>query len=322
MRAWVVERWGTFDDLVLKDIDVPVLRPGEVLVRVEKAALNFADGIALRGNYQVKVPPPFVLGTEVAGVVVDANDSPDVREGDRVAAQVWSGAYGEYCAVERHRLIRLPDVMSFSDAAALPVSYTTAYVGLFTRGELSAGEIVLIHAAAGGVGMAATQLARSAGARVIATAGSAEKCAIAHENGADHVINYRDGDWVAAVKQLAPKGVNLVFDPVGGEMTNASLRVIGWGGRLMIVGFASGKIADIPANRLLVKAISARGVYWGFETDGDRIAAIQEDLIDRHTDGRIKPRIGGSVPFAELKAGLAALEAGQTSGKIILDMNS
>lgn len=320
MKAWVIEKFGSFDDLVLKEVPTPAATPGRVLVRVRMAGLNFADGVALRGHYQVRITPPYVLGSELSGEVVDAGGCAGFSPGDRVAAQVPCGSYGEYLLVEPERLVKLPGAVDFAQGAALLISYTTAHVALFSRGGLKKGETVLVHAAAGGAGLATTQLAHHAGARVIATAGSDDKCALAAANGADHVLNYRAAPWVDAVRAIAPDGVDLVFDPVGGDTTLDSVRVMGWGGRLMIVGFAGGGPAAIPANRLLVKSLSALGVFWSFERDTDAVRAIQAELVGLCAEGGIRPHIGGIVPMADLHQGLHALEERRTSGKLVLDL--
>lgn len=322
MKAWVVERFGSHDDLVLKDIPIPDAGNDQILVRVSAAGLNFADSISLSGRYQVRIPPPFVLGSEVAGVVANAPIDSGFSAGDRVLAQVPSGAFAEYCLVEPARLVRLPPELDFRQAVALPVSYTTAYVGLFEKGALVAGETVLIHAAAGGIGIAATQLAKWCGARVIATAGSDEKCALAAANGADHVINYREATWTERVAELAPDGVDVVVDPVGGDTTLQSLRLLAWGGRLLLIGFASGNIPSLPANRLLVKAISAHGIYWSFERQGALIAGIQQKLVDLCCAGHLRPHIGRSLAMSKLKAGMSELDGGRTTGKVVLDVVS
>lgn len=322
MKAWVVERFGSHDDLVLKDVPVPPAAAGTVLVKVVAAGLNFADGIVVSGRYQVQIPPPFILGSEIAGEVVEAPAESGFSPGERVLAQVPAGAFAEYCAVEAARLIRLPPQLGPAPAAAIPVSYTTAYVALLEKGALAAGETILIHAAAGGVGIAATQLAKWRGARVIATAGSEEKCAIARSNGADHVIYYGDADWPAQVRALAPGGVDAVVDPVGGDVTLQSLRLLGWGGRLLLIGFASGTIPAIPANRLLVSAISAHGVFWSFERQGPRIAEIQRQLVELCGAGTLRPHIGCSVPMSDLKAAMAALDGGRTTGKVVMNVAS
>lgn len=320
MRAWVVERHGSSDDLSLNTVAAPACAEGSVLVHVDKAGLNFADGIALGGRYQVKINPPFILGSELAGTVVEAASGTGFVPGDIVMAQVASGAFAEYCLVDAARLIRLPAGMDLAQAAALPISYTTAYVALMAMAGLEPGQTVLIHAAAGGVGIAATQLARSAGAHILATAGSAEKCALAAANGADHVFNYREEGWAGRIGAVAPDGIDVIIDPVGGDITLKSLRMLAWGGRLMLVGFASGDIPSIPANRLLVKAASAQGVFWSFDRAPAQIAEIQRNLVELCARGEVRPLIGGLLPMEDLKAGMASLESGQTTGKIILDV--
>jgi NADPH:quinone reductase len=320
MKAWVVERWGSLDDLVLKDIPRPKAGDDTVVVRVSKAALNFADGIAVRGRYQVKIQPPFVLGSEIAGVVAEASPGSGYSPGDRVLAQVAAGAFGEYCPVETSRLVRLPDELPFAAAAALPVSYTTAHVGLFAKGNLKGSETVLVHAAAGGLGLAATQLATWRGARVIATAGSDEKCRLALDSGAAHAINYRDAQWPERVRELAPDGVDMVFDPVGGETSLLSIRQLAWGGRLMLAGFASGAPAQLPANHLLVKAASAIGVFWSFDKEAAIVSAIQKQLVELAIDGHVRPHLWRLIDLADLRQGMSALESGETTGKVIINV--
>lgn len=321
MKAWVVEDFGSLDRLNIRDVPVPVASPRCALVRVRHAGLNFADMISVRGEYQVRNDPPFILGAEIAGEVVDTGGAADLAVGDLVMAQVASGAFAQYCAVDTARLIRLAPGTDLAHAAAVPVSYTTAAVALFETGGLRAGETVLIHAAAGGTGIAATQLACNAGARVIGGT-SADKVAVATANGASATIDNRSVDWVDRLRDIAPGGVDMVLDPVGGETTLQSVRALAWRGRLLIVGFASGAIPAIPANRLLVKAASAHGVFWKFDADPTGIAAVQRDLARALSDGTIRPHIGGAVPFADLKHGLAELEAGRSIGKLVLTVES
>lgn len=322
MKAWVVEGWGTLDRLVIQEVPVPVARPGFALVRVSHAGLNFADVISVRGEYQVKSEPPYILGAEIAGEVVDTGGSPDLTVGDLVMAQVASGAYTEYCLVDVARLIRLASGTDLKQAAAVPISYTTAAIALFDIGGLRSGETVLIHAAAGGTGVAATQLAHNAGARVIAATAAPEKVALATGNGASAVINNRDPNWVGALRDIAPEGVNVVLDPVGGDTTLQSVRALAWRGRLLIVGFASGAMPAIPANRLLVKAASACGVFWKFDADPVGIATIQRGLARSLAQGDIRPHVGATVPFAALKEGLMDLAGGRTIGKLVLDLET
>ncbi|ASK89107.1 2-haloacrylate reductase [Sphingorhabdus sp. SMR4y] len=322
MQAWVVSEYGKPEDLVFDRIPVPPLEQGgpnavDTLVKVEAAALNFADEIAIAGRYQDRIEPPFVPGNELAGTVVETSADSRFQPGDRVACQVRSGAFAEYCAVASDRLMAIGDIDARA-AAALPVSYTTAHVALFQKGNLTAGQTVLIHAASGGLGVAATQLARSAGARIIATAGSEEKRRFAIENGADHVIDYRQPDWYKEVKSLSPNGVDIVVDPVGGATSEQSLRLLAWQGKLLICGFASGEIPALKANYMLVKSASVHGVYWSFDRDPDEIRAIQQELVELCAAGGIRPLIRDVYPMGELVAAMKALRSRETVGKVVL----
>lgn len=326
MRAWVVKQYGKPKDLVFDRIPVPSLCEGgpgalDTLVKVEAVGLNFADEIAIAGRYQERIEPPFVPGNEFAGTVVQTIGNSRFQIGDRVACQVPSGAFAEYCAVPSHRLMAIGDLPA-PVAAALPVSYTTAHVALFQKGNLTAGKTVLIHAAAGGLGIAATQLARSAGARIIATAGSEEKRRIARENGAEHVIDYCQPDWQDEVMALAPQGVDIVLDPVGGQTSERSLRLLGWQGQLLVCGFASGEIPALKANYILVKAASVHGVYWNFDRNPSEIAAIQQDLVGQCAQGRISPLIQNVRPIDEVIEAITALGTRETVGKVVLSWPS
>ena len=322
MQAWVVKEYGKPEDLVFDRIPVPVLgndgpNASDTLVKVEAAALNFADEIAIAGRYQDRIEPPFVPGNELAGTVVETSAGSRFQPGDRVACQVRSGAFAEYCAVASDRLMAISDIDARA-AAALPVSYTTAHVALFQKGNLTAGQTVLIHAASGGLGVAATQLARSAGARIIATAGSEEKRRFAIENGADHVIDYRQPDWYKEIKSLSPDGVDIVVDPVGGEISEQSLRLLAWQGKLLVCGFASGETPALKTNYMLVKSASVHGVYWSFDRDPDKIQAIQQELVELCGAGRIRPLIRDVYPMGEVVAAMKALRSRATVGKVVL----
>ncbi|HXZ85241.1 MAG TPA: NADPH:quinone oxidoreductase family protein [Myxococcota bacterium] len=244
MRAIVVDRWQEPKDLAARDVPDPVPRAGEVVLEVEAAGCNFFDILLVQGKYQMKPSFPFVPGAEVAGTVRELGS--DVRGfavGDRVFAGLSLGAFAERVAVPATALQRMPDAMSFAEGAAFPVVYPTSYAALVYRASLRAGETLLVHAAAGGVGIAAVQIGKALGARVIATAGSAEKLEVARRAGADTVIDYSRGDWVEAVKQATQgRGADVIYDPVGGEIFDGSLRCIAWSGRLLVIGFASGVI--------------------------------------------------------------------------------
>jgi NADPH:quinone reductase len=319
MQAWVLPHWGDPTDLRLEMVAVPELAIGEVLVEVRASGLNFADSLMIAGRYQVKPALPFILGTELCGVVAVAPRGSKFRIGDHVAAQVWTGAYAQYCAVEERRLIRLPPNISFVEGAALPVSFTTAHIGLFRDSALTMGKTVLVHAAAGGIGTAATQLAKAAGAWVIATASTPHKLAVAESNGADVMINYSEPNWGDLLRAAAPEGVDVVVDPVGGEITLESLRHLAWRGKLLLVGFASGSPAKIPANRLLVRAATATGVYWNFESDGPLIHVVQLDLANRAAAGEIRPLVGARFGLRDYRTALRELGEGRTVGKVVLE---
>ncbi|HXX49240.1 MAG TPA: NADPH:quinone oxidoreductase family protein, partial [Myxococcota bacterium] len=265
MRAIVVERWQEPKELVAREVPDPVPRAGEVVVEVEAAGCNFFDILLVQGKYQMKPPFPFVPGAEVAGTVREVGA--EVRgfaPGDRVFAGLSLGAFAERVAVPAAVLHRMPEAMSFPEGAAFPIVYPTSYAALVYRANLRAGETLLVHAAAGGVGVAAVQIGKALGARVIATAGGAEKLEVARKAGADTVIDYSRGDWVEAVKQATHgRGADVIYDPVGGEIFDGSLRCIAWNGRLLVIGFASGVIPEVKVNRILLKNVSVVGLHWG-----------------------------------------------------------
>ncbi len=320
MRAWQVRAFGSLDELVLRSVEKPTVRSGHALVRVAHAGLNFADSIAVQGRYQTRHMPPFILGAELSGIVVESGDGCDIAIGTPVMAQVPTGAYAEFCLVEAGRLVPLQPTVDLAVAAAVPVSYTTAAVALFRIGQLREGQTVLVHAAAGAAGLAAIRLAKKAGAKVIAAASSAEKRGLAMAAGADLLVANRESDWVDRFLEVVPDGVDLVFDPVGGDITLQSLRVLGWGGRILLVGFAAGRPAALPANQLLVRAASACGVFWSYDREPKAIGAIQRDIAVSLARQAVTPDIGGHFAFAALKDGLAELMSGGAMGKLVLDV--
>jgi NADPH2:quinone reductase len=322
MRGWRSIGPG-LSGLELCRILRPVAAPGEAIVRVEAAALNFSDLLMIDDRYQVRPQRPFVPGQEIAGTVVATGEGSNLRVGERVASKVACGGFADFAAVRDDMAIRVPAQICFDIAAALPVVYTTAMVALTESTVLEPRETVLVLAAAGGVGLAAVEVARHLGARVIAAAGGEEKCALARAHGADHAINYLHESWVEAVETLTGGGgVNVIVDPVGGSMTQRALRLLGWGGRLLIVGFSSGEIPQIPANRLLLRRASAIGVYWNHEHDGPMLARIAGRLSELAAAGAIRPHIGAVFGFEEVPLALAALGARRTTGKAIVKVSS
>ncbi len=322
MRAVVVDRWMEPAELGVRDMPDPEIGPGMLGVRVEAAGCNFFDILMVRGQYQVRPPFPFVPGAELAGVVETVGPGVDgFRPGDRVLASNGLGAFAERAAVPSRAAWRMPDGMSFDQASAFPIVYPTSYAGLVFRAALRAGETVLVHAAAGGVGIAAVQIAKALGARVIATAGGADKLEVARRAGADVLIDYRDPEWVDRVRAATDgRGADVVYDSVGGDVTDASLKCIAWNGRLLVIGFASGRIPEVKLNRVLLKNISLVGLHWGAHAmhEPARIGETFHALFDLYRAGKVDPVIYRAYPLAELPAALAALGSRQSYGKIVV----
>lgn len=319
MKAWQCARVGGPEDLTLADVPAPTAAACEVLIDVAVGALNFSDLLMVRGAYQVRPPLPFIPGQEIAGTV--RADSAQFRQGDRVAGKVLWGAFAEQVAAREDMLVRLPPDLPLAEGAALPVIWPTAWIALHDRARIRAGETVLVHSAAGGVGAAAVQLALAAGARVIATAGGAEKLALCRELGAEAAFDYSAGPWLEPLlEHTGGGGVDVVFDPVGGEITDLSTKALARNGRLLIVGFTSGAIPAIKANRLLLKNASALGVYWSHDTDAALVARALADILALRSAGKIRLLVGQRYPFAELPRALADLAARRTTGKAVIEM--
>ena len=322
MRAIVVDRWTTPADLRVADVPAPATRPDGLLVDVRAAGCNFADILVIAGKYQVKPPLPFVPGVELSGVVHAAGDA--VRgfgPGDRVLAHVPFGAYAEQACVPAALAFRVPAGMSFEEAAAFPIVYPTSHAALVLRAALRAGETLLVHAAAGGVGYAAVQIGKALGARVIATAGGTDKLAVARRAGADEALDYRSDDWAEQVRALTGgRGADVIYDPVGGDTFDQSLRCIAWNGRLLVIGFASGRIPEVRLNRVLLKNVAIVGLHWTAyaEREPARIAETMAALFALHERGAVTPFIQRTYPLEELPAALAALGARETVGKLVI----
>jgi NADPH:quinone reductase len=322
MRAIVVDHWQEPKDLTAREVPDPVPRAGEVVLEVEAAGCNFFDILLVQGKYQQKPQFPFVPGAEVAGTVREVGA--DVRGfavGDRVFAGLSLGAFAERIAVPAAALHRMPDAMTFPEGAAFPVVYPTSYAALIIRAQLRAGETLLVHAAAGGVGVAAVQIGKALGARVIATAGGADKLEVARRAGADLAIDYTRGDWVEAVKKATDgRGADVIYDPVGGEIFDGSLRCIAWNGRMLVIGFAGGVIPEVKANRILLKNISIVGLHWGAYAQHEpaRIPEVFAGLAKLYDEGLIRPLIFGTYGLDEVPQALEALAGRATYGKVII----
>lgn len=320
-RAWLSTSPGA-DNLALTEAEIGTPAAHQMLVRVETAALNFSDLLMIDDRYQIKPPRPFVPGQEIAGTVLEAGAQSGFNAGDRIASKVDWGGFAAHALVRGDMAIKVPANLTSAEASALPVVYTTSMVALTESTTVKAGETVLVLAASGGVGLAAVEIARHLGARVIAAAGGEDKCALARAHGAHEAVDYRTAGWHEAVKTMTGgKGVDVILDPVGGAASKDAMRVLGWQGRLLIVGFASGEIPQIPANRLLLKRASAIGVYWNHDHDGDMLARVSAKLTTMARDGAIRPHIGGSFAFNDLPKALDALGQRRTSGKVVLTVS-
>ncbi len=322
MRAIVVDQWTEPSELKVKEVPEPTLLPGTLEIEVRAAGCNFFDILMVQGRYQMKPPFPFTPGAEIAGVVRRVGEGvTDFAEGDRVLASAGLGGFAEVAVVGTGGAYKMPREMSFEEGCALPVIYPTSYAGLVDRGALAKGETLLVHAAAGGVGIAAVQIGKALGARVIATAGSADKLEIARENGADETIDYRKEDFVAHVKQLTDgKGADVIYDSVGGDVFDRSLKCIAWNGRLLVIGFASGRIPEVKANRILLKNIAVTGLHWGAHVmhDPARIEVTFRALFDLYEAGKIKPVIFKRYSLDDVPTALEALASRKTYGKLIV----
>ena len=321
MRAWQSPAETGIGALQVVDIEIPKPEANEVVVEVGAAALNFSDLLMIGGKYQIRPDRPFTPGQEIAGTVRQTGSKAEHAPGTRVAGKVLYGGFADYAVLRSDMAIALPDEIDPVHAVALPVVYTTAMVALVEEAGIANGDTVLIHAAAGGVGLAAVQIAKAYGARVIAAATGADKCQLVLDQGADVAIDYGTEDFVTAVAEASDgKGANVILDSVGGDVTRNSLRCLAWEGQLLIVGFSSGSIPDIPANRLLLRRAVARGIYWDHDRDAAMIARCTRTLIELLLEGRIRPVVNDGYGFDDLPRALEDLKAGRSVGKLVLNM--
>ncbi len=322
MKAILCKEYGPADKLVIEDVPSPEAKGRGVKVRVKAAGLNFPDTLIIEGKYQLKPNMPFSPGGEMAGEVVAVGDKVTrFKVGDRVAGLTGYGAFAEEVIVPEQNLLPVPDGMSDEKAAAFTMVYGTSYYALKQRGNLQPGETLLVLGASGGVGLATVELGKAMGAKVIAAASSAEKLAIAKEAGADELINYTEEPLKDAVKKLThSKGVDVIYDPVGGDFTEQALRAMGWNGRHLIIGFAAGDIPKIPANLTLLKGCSVVGVFWGSFTQREPEASAQNmmELMKLYAEGKIDPKVSAVYDFEDYAEALGALTGRKATGKIVL----
>jgi NADPH:quinone reductase len=324
VKAWQLSSYGEAEEVLeLADRPRPVPGQGQLLVRVLAASANFPDVLMIRGSYQVKPPLPFVPGVELCGEVIEAG--PGVTEfdpGDRVlgGAALPDGAYAEYALMDAARTMPAPESLDDAEAAPFHVTYQTGWFGLHRRARLAAGETLLVHAAAGGVGSGAIQLGKAAGATVIGVTGGKEKAAIARELGADVVIDRYGEDFVSVVKEVTGgTGADVVYDPVGGEAFRKSTKCIAFEGRIVVVGFASGEIPSAALNHALVKNYSILGLHWGLyeRLDPGAVRDCHAELTRLADAGLIKTLVTERLPLTEVPDGLRRLGAGTTTGRIV-----
>jgi NADPH2:quinone reductase len=322
MQAWLCENPIGVDALTWKELPTPQPKAGEVLIEIRAASLNFPDLLIVQNKYQIKPPLPFVPGSEYAGVVQAVGEGvKHLQVGQSVACLSGTGGFGTHTLAPAALCMPLPAGFSHVDAAAFIMIYATSWHALMDRAQLKAGETVLVLGAAGGVGTAAIQIAKAAGARVIAAASTDEKCAICTSIGADATINYASKNLRDEIKRLTDgKGPDVIYDPVGGDYAEPAFRSIGWRGRYLVVGFASGSIPSLPLNLTLLKGASIVGVFWGdfAKREPKANAAMMAELANWYAQGKIKPVIDRTMPMAELKAAYAYMGSRGVMGKLVM----
>lgn len=320
MKALTVHAFKPYSEHKVEEVAPAPMKPGHIRIDVKAAGLNFPDILMVEGKYQMKPPFPFTPGSECAGIITEvADDVPHLKVGDRVAAMVQNGAFASECLAPMMVTWPIGD-MPFETAAGLALVYGTSYYGLKQRGSLKEGETLLVLGAAGGVGLAAVELGKAMGARVIAAASTDEKLAVCKAHGADEVINYSAEDLKARMKELG--GADVIYDPVGDKFAEPAMRTLKWYGRYLVIGFAGGNIPKIPLNLALLKSIDIRGVFWGTWTMKDPKGHRENmgEIISMLKSGKIKPRISGEYKLEEFAAACDELTGRRAMGKVILKM--
>ncbi|MFC4801363.1 NADPH:quinone oxidoreductase family protein [Neobacillus sp. GCM10023253] len=323
MRSWIVNELGDPKDVLnLEEKSVPALEEGKVLIQVEASSLNFFDILLCQGKYQEKPPTPFTPGAEISGIIREVGEGSRFKVGQRVIATppLPNGGLSEWVSVPENSVYVISEKMSPSEAASMFITYQTSYYALYHRANLQKGEVLLVHAGAGGVGSAAIQLGKARGAKIIATAGGPEKVQLCKELGADIAIDYLTEDFVDFVKkETSGRGADVIYDPVGGDVFDRSRKCIAFDGRLLVIGFAGGRIPEAPANHALIKNYSIVGVHWGLfrRLYPEKAVEIHEDLMKLYDQGLIKPLIYREFDFTDVPSALEVLGDRQTYGKLV-----
>ncbi len=324
MRAMLCREFGDPSVLTMGEVDDPVPGPGQVKVEVHSVGMNFPDLLLIAGKYQTKPSFPFSPGIECAGIVVDLGEGVEgLAVGDRVMCDAGYGCCSEYVLGVAHRTYKLPDAMPVDVAGGFPITYGTTYHALVDRAQIQPGDVLLVHGAAGGVGLNAVEIGRLLGAMVIGTVGSDEKIDIVKQYGADHVINYNKENFRDVVKDLTDgKGADVIYDPVGGDVCDLSMRCINWNGRLLVIGFASGRIAEVKTNLVLLKGCQVVGVYWGDFANRDvpRNRANFATMFDWYEQGKINPHISAHYPFEKTNEAIDFIQSRKSTGKVIVQV--
>lgn len=323
MRAVVCKELGPPENLQVVELPDPEPGKGEVLIDVAAAGVNFPDALIIQGLYQFKPSPPFSPGGEVSGTVAAVGEGVEgFAVGDRVVAGLAWGGFAEKVVAPADKVIKVPDGVDMAVAASFFLAYATSLYALDDRAGLKKGETLAVLGAAGGVGLAAVQLGKAMGAKVIACASTDEKLALCREHGADETINYREEDLKQRLKALSGGGVDVLYDPVGGELSEQALRAMGWGGRFLVIGFAAGDIPKVPLNLVLLKSCQVVGVFWGMAIvrDPARHAEHVAQLYAWLKEGKIEPHLDHRYPLEEAPAAIRALMDRKAKGKLVVTM--
>ena len=322
MKALLCKQFGPPESLVLEDLPSPHPGAGEVVISIKAASVNFPDVLIIQNKYQVKPPLPFSPGSELAGVVKEVGAGvTNVKPGDKVIAFTAFGAFAEEVKTEAVRLLPLPEAMSYEEGASFILTYGTTDHALRDRGQMKAGETLLVLGAAGGVGVAAIEIGKALGARVIACASSDEKLAVCRQHGADETINYATEDLRERIKALAGgKGVDVIYDAVGGPYSEPAFRSIAWRGRHLVIGFAAGDIPKLPLNLALLKGGSVVGVFWGDFTRREPavFAGSARQLAKWYAEGKLKPHVSATFPLAQAAEAMNLLASRKAKGKVVI----
>ena len=324
MKAYVCREFGPVESHKVEEIADPRAEAGQVVVDVKAAGVSFPDVLIVQGKYQFQPPFPFSPGGEIAGIISEVGEGVvDWKIGDRVIAMTGNGGIAEKVVAFEMTLMPLPETMDFKDGAAFPLNYGTTYHALKQRGQLQAGETLLVTGAGGGVGTTAIEIGKAMGARVIAAASTDEKLEIAKNLGADEVINYSDGELKEKVKALTDGlGADVIYDPIGGDIFMQCMRCINWKGRVLVIGFASGPIPEVPTNLALLKGCSIVGVFWGRFTGAEPEENSQnfDELFALHAEGKLKPQITKSYSLDDAAEAISSLENRKATGKVVIEI--